>query len=125
MPTYAYRCNSCAYEFEEVQKFADKPLITCPSCKKRKLVRLIGGAGLVFKGSGFYQTDYKNQTSGYAESKASAKKDAKSEEKVDTKSDEKSEMKNEEKGELKSKEQGETKPTQKAPAKKKDGGSKK
>jgi len=60
MPTYQYRCKSCSHEFEELQKISDEPLKICPSCKKPTLVRIIGGgAGLVFKGSGFYQTDYK------------------------------------------------------------------
>ena len=63
MPTYQYRCKKCAHEFEEIQRFADEPLVQCPQCKENALVRLIGGAGLVFKGSGFYLTDYKNKSS--------------------------------------------------------------
>lgn len=73
MPTYVYRCKSCAFEFEELQKFADAALVDCPSCAKPALVRVIGGAGLVFKGSGFYLTDYKNKPS--AESTAAPAKD--------------------------------------------------
>lgn len=59
MPTYEYECINCKYIFEEFQKITDKPLHRCPKCRG-KLRRLIsGGAGLIFKGSGFYITDYK------------------------------------------------------------------
>lgn len=61
MPTYDYVCNACGHRFEEMQAMSAEPLKKCPSCKKAKLERLIGaGAGVIFKGSGFYQTDYKN-----------------------------------------------------------------
>jgi putative FmdB family regulatory protein len=64
MPTYSYRCKSCEHHFEEWQKISDDPLVTCPSCGKNGLVRVIGGgAGLIFKGSGFYLTDYKKNSS--------------------------------------------------------------
>jgi putative FmdB family regulatory protein len=64
MPTYTYRCSKCSYEFDELQKITAKPLVVCPSCKRRSLIRLIeGGAGVVFKGSGFYITDYKKSSS--------------------------------------------------------------
>jgi putative FmdB family regulatory protein len=59
MPTYEYECTKCKYRFEEFQKITDKPLQRCPKCRS-KLRRLIsGGVGLIFKGSGFYATDYK------------------------------------------------------------------
>ena len=59
MPTYEYECVKCHNTFEEFQKITDKPLTSCPKCKG-KLRRLItGGAGIIFKGSGFYVTDYK------------------------------------------------------------------
>ncbi len=67
MPTYHYRCKACNHEFEEFQSMADDPLTKCPSCKKSKLVRIISGSGLVFKGSGFYLTDYKKQGASSAE----------------------------------------------------------
>ncbi|MDA0987135.1 MAG: zinc ribbon domain-containing protein [Bacteroidetes bacterium] len=61
MPTYEYKCKSCNYLFEELQSMKDDPLKICPKCKKRKLERLVsGGSGMIFKGSGFYLTDYKN-----------------------------------------------------------------
>ena len=61
MPTYDYLCSACGHRFEEFQSMSAEPLRRCPQCKKAKLDRLIGaGAGVIFKGSGFYQTDYKN-----------------------------------------------------------------
>lgn len=63
MPTYDYRCNACEHTFEEFQSFSDKPLKKCPKCGKQKLQRLFGtGAGIIFKGSGFYQTDYRSES---------------------------------------------------------------
>lgn len=59
MPTYEYECTKCQYRFEEFQNITDKPLSKCPRCQG-KLRRLIsGGVGLIFKGSGFYATDYR------------------------------------------------------------------
>ena len=60
MPTYDYRCLSCKHQYEVVQKMSDSPRKRCPKCGK-KVERLIGaGAGLLFKGSGFYITDYRS-----------------------------------------------------------------
>jgi len=62
MPTYEYVCLSCGYRFEVSQSMTDKPKSKCPKCKK-KVKRLIGsGGGIIFKGSGFYETDYKKKT---------------------------------------------------------------
>jgi putative FmdB family regulatory protein len=73
MPTYDYKCTECDYKFELFQPMSAEPLKECPSCKG-KVKRLIGaGAGPIFKGTGFYQTDYKN--SGSSKSKGSGKKD--------------------------------------------------
>lgn len=81
MPTYDYRCKACKHEFEEFQSMMDNPLRKCPKCGKLKLERLIGtGAAILFKGSGFYQTDYRSESYTSAakaeESKASADKPA-------------------------------------------------
>jgi len=63
MPTYEYRCDACAHDFEEFQSIKDAPLRKCPHCGKNKLRRLIGGgAAIVFRGSGFYQTDYRSDS---------------------------------------------------------------
>ncbi len=63
MPNYDYKCENCGHEFEIFQSMKDAKLKKCPECKKNKLVRLIGsGGGLIFKGTGFYLTDYKNKT---------------------------------------------------------------
>ncbi len=72
MPTYEYECAKCGKTFEVFQSMKDEPLKTCPDKKcKGKVKRLLGtGAGLIFKGSGFYITDYRSE--GY---KAAAKKD--------------------------------------------------
>jgi putative FmdB family regulatory protein len=60
MPTYEYVCPKCGHEFEQFQSMNDAPLRRCPKCKKLGLKRLVGkGAGLIFKGSGFYITDYR------------------------------------------------------------------
>lgn len=64
MPTYEYACDKCDHRFDYFQSMRDDPLVTCPECNEDALRRVIGaGAGLIFKGSGFYQTDYKNNGS--------------------------------------------------------------
>ncbi len=81
MPTYDYVCEACSHQFEHFQSITSSPLRKCPECGERKLKRLIGaGAGLLFKGSGFYITDYRSD--GY---KADAKKDAPKDTKKDSK----------------------------------------
>ena len=61
MPTYEYECEACGHAFELFQSMTDPVRKKCPECGKLKLIRLIGaGAGLIFKGSGFYITDYKH-----------------------------------------------------------------
>ena len=62
MPTYQYECDACQHAFEILQSMKDKKLQKCPKCGKLKLQRLIGtGSGIIFKGSGFYETDYKRK----------------------------------------------------------------
>ena len=72
MPTYDYVCRDCKHKFEHFQSMTSKLLKKCPECGKMKLHRLIGsGAGVIFKGSGFYETDYRSDNY-----KSSAKKSA-------------------------------------------------
>lgn len=60
MPTYDYKCKACGHTFEELQSFSEPVLTKCPKCKKNQLERLFGGGGaIIFKGSGFYETDYR------------------------------------------------------------------
>lgn len=72
MPTYDYQCQKCGHKFEKFQSMSASTLRKCPQCGKLSLVRLIGsGAGVIFKGSGFYETDYRSESY-----KSAAKKDA-------------------------------------------------
>lgn len=65
MPTYDYRCAACGLETHIFQSIMEAPKRQCPKCGKRRLRRLIGaGAGIIFKGSGFYETDYKRARTG-------------------------------------------------------------
>ncbi|MCK6475977.1 MAG: hypothetical protein L6Q35_04005 [Phycisphaerales bacterium] len=92
MPTYEYRCNNCSHEFEAFQSMKDRPLRACPECGKKTLERLIGtGAAIVFKGSGFYQTDYRSES--YRKAAEADSKAAKPGEKPDAKTDAKADAK--------------------------------
>jgi putative FmdB family regulatory protein len=109
MPTYDYRCKACNHEFEEFQSMTAPVLKKCPKCGKATLERLIGiGAAVVFKGSGFYQTDYRSESyrkaadadkpatdAKAADSKTDAKSETKAEAKPDTKAETKAESKSE------------------------------
>ena len=83
MPTYEYQCDACGHAFEFLQSMKDAKLKKCPKCSKLKLHRLIGGgSGLIFKGSGFYATDYKKKemaASGSSKSESSSKEASKKE----------------------------------------------
>jgi putative FmdB family regulatory protein len=98
MPIYEYQCQNCGHLFEELQSMKEAPLVTCPKCGKNELKKLIGSGGIIFKGSGFYQTDYKKSGSkkenidttsspvietkpAKTESKSKSKKESKSEKK--------------------------------------------
>ena len=76
MPTYDYLCNTCATEFEERQRITAEPVAQCPKCGGRSHRLVSGGTGLIFKGSGFYITDYKHKGADYAKSSASVKSDS-------------------------------------------------
>ena len=101
MPTYDYECDACSHKYELFQNMSDEPLTKCPKCKKKKLRRLFGAcAAVMFKGSGFYQTDYRSESY-----KTSAAAEKKSNEPAPSTSDSKSESKGAE-----SKPAAETKP---------------
>ena len=73
MPTYDYICDKCQHKFEHFQSIKSRPVRKCPKCGKLSVQRLIGaGAGIIFKGSGFYQTDYRSE--GYKKAAESEKK---------------------------------------------------
>lgn len=102
MPTYDYACDNCGHEFELFQQMTAPVKRKCPECGKNKLQRLIGtGAGVIFKGGGFYETDYRSDSykkAAEADKKAaegkSDKTDAKdSKKKADTKAEKKSSAK--------------------------------
>jgi putative FmdB family regulatory protein len=103
MPIYEYRCKDCGHKLEALQKLSDAPLLTCPSCGKDALSKLVSAAGFQLKGSGWYATDFKSSGSKPVEkpstdsagesksadasasaSKAEAKSDAKSETKTES-----------------------------------------
>ena len=70
MPTYEYECKKCCQRFEAFQKMTDEPLSACQKCQGGRVIRLIGtGAGIIFKGSGFYETDYRSSSYKAAEKK--------------------------------------------------------
>lgn len=106
MPTYDYRCKACSHELDMFQSMSERPKRKCPACGKNQLERLIGmGGGLLFKGQGAWQTDYrsksytegekkdkeaaqaaKEQKSASKETKGKQKKDAKAKQKAPSKS---------------------------------------
>jgi putative FmdB family regulatory protein len=72
MPTYDYECDACGHRFERFEGVHELHIKPCPKCHKKKARRLVGmGAGLIFKGAGFYTTDYKRAGAGPAEKSAS------------------------------------------------------
>lgn len=99
MPTYDYECDACGHEFELFQSINDSVKRKCPDCGKNKLRRLFGtGGAIMFKGSGFYETDYRSESykqGQKADKKASEKSDSstKSESKTEKKSESKSKSK--------------------------------
>lgn len=91
MPTYDYECKACGYTFEKFQSISQPAVRKCPKCGKRKVRRLIGaGSGIIFRGKGFYQTDYRSESYRKAAEKdkaggeSKAGSDGRSSEKKDT-----------------------------------------
>ncbi|HUS73049.1 MAG TPA: zinc ribbon domain-containing protein [Sedimentisphaerales bacterium] len=92
MPTYEYICESCGCEFERFQSITARPMRKCPDCGKSTLKRLVGtGSGIIFKGSGFYQTDYRSESykEGQKSEKSSVDKDTVKKKTVDKSKDSK------------------------------------
>jgi putative FmdB family regulatory protein len=123
MPTYEYKCKSCGNKWDLFQSMTAKHIRKCPACGKNTAERQFGtGAAIIFKGSGFYETDYRSEDykkAAEADSKAAkgeTTSDTKADSKADTKSDSKSDSKPDTKAEAKTESKG--KPTDsKAPAK--------
>ena len=91
MPTYEYECEKCGYKFERLQYMTEPPIKTCPLCEG-PVKRLFGtGAGIIFKGSGFYQTDYRSEN--YKRAAEKEKSEEKSEKKDSESTSKKSEKK--------------------------------
>ncbi len=99
MPTYEYVCDGCEHEFELFQSMSESVKRKCPECGELKLRRLIGrGAGVIFKGSGFYETDYRSDSyKKGAEAEKKKKDEKKGSGKTDSKTDGKSKSKKDEK----------------------------
>ena len=111
MPIYEYRCSSCGFQKEYLQKLSDPVLTDCPECGKQTFSKMLSAAGFQLKGSGWYATDFRNsgakpaaKTGGTdkSDTKTDAKAGAKSDVKSDTKSDVKSDTKPDKKSESKS-----------------------
>ena len=115
MPTYGYRCGTCGHEFEIRQRITEEPLSTCPKCGG-KLAKMLYPAGIIFKGSGYYTTDYKGSGDGSAGSSngVAPASEGSSESKPETKSESKSEPKAESKSEPKSESKSTSKPESKS-----------
>jgi len=92
MPIYEYQCDACGHEMEKLQKLSDPAITECPQCKKSTLKKLISAAGFRLKGTGWYETDFKNK------SQKKEKSDKPSDKPKDAKKSEKSETKTESKG---------------------------
>jgi len=94
MPIYGYRCSNCGHQFEISQRMSDEPLAVCPKCQG-KLTKILYPTGVIFKGSGFYTTDYKGSgkeaasSNGSSSSNSESKPETKSESSTESKSDSK------------------------------------
>ena len=77
MPIYEYRCTECEHRLEQLQRMADDPLLDCPACKKPNLKKLVSAAAFKLKGSGWYETDFKNKDKSKGESNSSGDSKAK------------------------------------------------
>jgi putative FmdB family regulatory protein len=138
MPTYEYICRACGHEFEEFQSIKADAIAVCPKCRKKKVERKIGiGGAVIFKGGGFYETDYRSDSyrsgeeaekktdkaqadaagAANAGDKSSSKGDAKGDARTESKPESKSESKSESKPESKSESKSESMPESKSESK--------
>lgn len=95
MPIYEYRCASCSFEEEYIQKVGAALLTDCPECGKATFAKKLSAAGFQLKGSGWYATDFKNSGSKAKESKSEVKSETKSDSATETKTESKTETKSE------------------------------
>jgi len=95
MPIYGYRCGTCGHEFELLQKLSDQPPSACPKCGASTLTKKHYAAGVIFKGSGFYTTDYKGSSANGSSANGTASSESGSDTKTETKSESKPESKSE------------------------------
>lgn len=117
MPTYEYVCDGCGHGFDQFQMMSAAPLRKCPKCGKLKLRRLIGtGAGIIFKGSGFYETDYRGE--GYKKAMESEKNGSCSSTDTQAKTETKTEAKAEDKPQTKAEVKADKKAASESGAKK-------
>jgi len=121
MPTYTYQCKTCGHSHDVFHTMSAKRRIKCPKCSGA-CIRLIGtGAGVIFKGSGFYETDYKKgKIRGESKAEGQGTSESKTENKSESKTESKSENKTESKTENKSETKSEAKSNAKSNAEKKD-----
>jgi len=101
VPIYGYRCTNCGHQFEIQQRMSDEPLQVCPMCQG-KLTKVLYPTGVIFKGSGFYTTDYKASGKSASGNGVAPAADAKTESKGEAKGEAKSEPKSEPRSESKS-----------------------
>ena len=94
MPIYGYRCSSCGHQFEVYQKMSDDPVQTCPKCEG-KVSRILYPTGVVFKGSGYYSTDYKGSSAASSSSSNGSSSDSSPSTESKSKTESKSESKSE------------------------------
>ena len=94
MPIYGYRCSNCGHQFETLQSVSAEPLKVCPKCDG-KLTKLLYPAGVIFKGSGFYSTDYKGSGKSVSSNGSGSASESSSETKSESKSESKPESKSE------------------------------
>jgi putative FmdB family regulatory protein len=89
MPTYGYRCTKCGHQFEVFQRMSDEPIQTCPKCEG-KVTKMLYPSGVVFKGSGYYSTDYKGSGSSASSNGSGSNTESKTESKTEAKPESKS-----------------------------------